>query len=85
MAKNDLIAIGTEKFAIEREERAGYRNRITIYGSTGNEYIVSQRVSDGVWCCACLGWRRFRHCKHLDSMMPALAQLDSPKSRKKLA
>lgn len=57
-----------------------YINRIQIAGSKGNLYIVSYRKATNQWCCECLGWRRHRHCKHLDAMVPTLeAALSSAK------
>ena len=38
----------------------------------GNLYTVAFRKATQQWCCECLGWRRHRHCKHLDAMIPAL-------------
>jgi len=54
-----------------------YQHRMAITGSTGNEYIIAQRRANGEWSCGCLGWRRHRHCKHLDAMMPLLKRLAS--------
>lgn len=60
-----------------------YQHRIQISGSSGNLYIVAYRKSTNEWCCACLGWRRHRHCKHLDAMMPALES--ALKSKKEIS
>jgi hypothetical protein len=54
------------------EDNDQYKNRIEISGSSGNKYIVAQRKANGQWSCGCLGFRRHRHCKHLDAMLPAL-------------
>lgn len=49
-----------------------YEMRIQIAGSSGNLYTVSRTKLNKIWQCSCLGFRRHRHCKHLDAMMPAL-------------
>lgn len=49
-----------------------YQHRVQIAGSSGNLYTVAFRKATQQWCCECLGWRRHRHCKHLDAMIPAL-------------
>lgn len=54
-----------------------HRLRMTIEGSTGNEYVVSQRMKkDGTtqFECGCQGWIYHRKCKHLTAMRPALQQ-----------
>lgn len=63
------------------EENEQYKNRVQITGSTGNIYIVAQRKSNGQWSCGCFGFRRHRHCKHLDTMMPELIRLSEKKER----
>ncbi len=50
----------------------GWTNRLKIAGTSGNEYVVSMRISDRVWGCSCPGWIFHRHCQHLDVMLPSL-------------
>lgn len=52
-----------------------WTNRIGIYGSTGNQYIVAQNKKNKNWSCGCLGFRRHRHCKHLSAMGETLKLL----------
>lgn len=59
-----------------------YKNRIQISGSSGNLYVVAQTKKNGIWSCGCLGFRRHRHCKHLEAMLPALKAIT--KKQKKL-
>lgn len=64
-----------------------YQYRIQIAGSSGNLYVVAQakshRKDAGQWQCSCLGFRRHRHCKHIDAMRPALEAASS--QRKEIA
>lgn len=55
-------------------------NRFTIESwSTDKNYIVSQRRTDGEWCCSCKGWifnhsrADFKGCKHLIDMLGRLS------------
>jgi hypothetical protein len=51
-----------------------WKYRMEIKSETSDRiYIVAQRKTDGAWACSCMGWIRFRHCKHLQAMKPALA------------
>lgn len=61
-------------------EYRGWTHRMRVAGTTGNEYTVSMRVSDGVWGCSCPGWIFSRRCQHLDVMLPMLLQA-FPESR----
>lgn len=76
---SNLETILKSKGIQKLEDSAAYRHRMEIIGSKGNPYVVAQRVSDNVWTCGCFGYRRYRNCKHLKSMMPFLKQLKAPK------
>jgi hypothetical protein len=69
---NALVKIAAANGWTLLEENEQYRNRIEISGSSGNRYVVAQRKANGQWSCGCFGFRRHRHCKHLDAMLPAL-------------
>jgi hypothetical protein len=57
-------------------ENAQWKNRFQIKSESSSRlYTVAQRKSDGSWACSCMGWIRFRHCKHLDHLQPALRQI----------
>ena len=52
-------------------DNQNYTNRFQIPNSSGERmYTIAQTKLNGVWMCACLGFRRHRHCKHLSAMMP---------------
>ena len=67
-----LIAKRTGILSFTPEAFKGYMYRFKVPGSTGNEYTISLRISDQVWCCDCNGWKGYRHCKHLDPMLRTL-------------
>lgn len=51
-------------------------NRFTIPSTSTNAvYVVAQRRTDQSWGCSCWGWRKNRHCKHLDRILNRLAAL----------
>lgn len=72
---NSIVKAAQRNGWVILEDNEQYQNRIEISGSTGNKYIVAQRKSNSQWSCGCFGFRRHRHCKHLDSMMPALLSI----------
>jgi hypothetical protein len=44
-------------------------NRVEIKSETSNRiYVVAQHVEKRSWGCSCPGWRRHRHCKHLQHL-----------------
>jgi hypothetical protein len=44
-------------------------NRIEIKSETSNRvYVVAQHPEKRHWACSCPGWRRHRHCKHLERL-----------------
>ena len=53
-------------------------NRFEIQSESSNRvYIVAQRANYSEWGCSCMGWKRYRHCKHLDAIMPMLKRAES--------
>ena len=53
-----------------------WTNRFKIKSESSSRlYTIAQRKSDGSWGCDCMGWKRFRHCKHLDRLTPSLKTL----------
>jgi hypothetical protein len=50
-------------------DNAQYTNRFEIRSeSSSNIYIVAQHKSSRWWACSCMGWIRYRRCKHLDAL-----------------
>ncbi len=46
-----------------------YTNRFEIHSESSDRvYIVAQDKKKKFWACSCMGWIRYRKCKHLDAM-----------------
>lgn len=57
-------------------DNSQWQNRFQIKSaSSGRHYIVAQRKSDGTWGCSCMGWKRYRTCRHLNTLSPTLNQI----------
>lgn len=47
-----------------------WTNRFYIKSETSNRvYVVAQNKKKRHWACSCPAWRRYRHCKHLASLL----------------
>lgn len=58
-----------------------WTNRIEIRSETSSRiYVIAQRVSTGAWECSCPGWKRYRHCKHLETMVPSQLPAAPPRA-----
>ena len=59
------------------DDNKTYKNRFEIRSETSNSvYVVAQTKKNNIWTCECLGFRRHRHCKHLDSIKPLIDSID---------
>jgi hypothetical protein len=53
-----------------------WHNRFQIKSeSSARLYTVAQNKSNGQFACSCMGWIRYRHCKHLDVLHPVLSRV----------
>jgi hypothetical protein len=44
-------------------------NRFEVHSESSNRiYIVAQNKAKKHWGCSCMGWKRFRKCKHLSAI-----------------
>lgn len=52
-------------------------NRFEINSESSNRiYVVAQRANLSEWGCSCMGWKRYRKCKHLSSIMPLIERAE---------
>jgi hypothetical protein len=53
-----------------------WTNRFTIPSSSSSRvYTIAQNKKGRYWGCDCPGWRRHRHCHHLDELgLPSYMQ-----------
>ena len=43
--------------------------RFEVESETSNRlYTIAQHKTKKHWGCSCMAWKRYRHCKHLDSL-----------------
>lgn len=46
-----------------------WQNRFHIQSETSDRlYVIAQHKKKKHWACSCPGWKRLRHCKHLEAM-----------------
>jgi hypothetical protein len=69
----DIHNIATQIGSSIMPDNKVWTNRFTIESETSERtYVVAQRRTDGEWGCGCWGWRKYRHCKHVDDLMSRL-------------
>ena len=80
--KKSLIKKMEQELDVEfLPDTATHKNRIEIPSeSSNNLYIVSQTKKNEIWQCACLGFRRWRNCKHLKAIVPMIESAAKPKA-----
>ncbi len=50
-------------------DNAQWKNRFEIRSESSDRvYIVSQNIAKGHMGCSCMGWKRYRNCKHLTAL-----------------
>ena len=46
-----------------------WENRFEVRSSSsGRLYTIAQNKNKRHWGCSCMGWKRYRKCKHLESL-----------------
>lgn len=68
MSNNELVLyIPASAERIPDDNR--YENKFDIPSETSdNIYRIAQSKSGRWWSCECFGWRKHKHCKHLDEL-----------------
>lgn len=57
------------KLAHTLPDNGQWTNRFEVRSETSNRvYIVSQNKAGRWWGCSCMGWVRYRKCKHLRAL-----------------
>jgi hypothetical protein len=70
MAKSNLptIILPVKKSNVLEDNKL-WKNRFEIHSETSDRvYVVSQNIAKGHMGCSCMGWRRYRTCKHLSAL-----------------
>lgn len=64
-------------------DNAQWKNRFEIESESSNRvYIVAQNKSTGIFGCSCMGWIRYRKCKHLTAIAPLLKAAEEAENAK---
>lgn len=65
----NLPALRKPPGSIALPDNSQYTNRFEIRSESSDRiYIIAQNIKKRSWSCGCPGWKRFRHCKHLDNL-----------------
>lgn len=66
---NEIAKINLPKGTIKLPDGDQWQNRFEIRSQTSDRvYIIAQHKRKLHWGCSCPSWRRFRYCKHLESI-----------------
>lgn len=61
---------------VTRPDDKVWKNKFEIRSETSNRiYVIAQKINDETWGCSCMGWKRYRRCKHLNSIKPMIDAL----------
>ena len=70
MAKSNLptIILPVRKSNVLEDNKL-WKNRFEIHSESSDRvYVVSQNIAKGHMGCSCMGWKRYRTCKHLSAL-----------------
>jgi hypothetical protein len=64
-----LPAVICPSGAIALPDNDQWTNRFKVHSETSNRvYIIAQNKKKHHFACSCPGWKRYRHCKHLEAI-----------------
>ena len=73
ITREALVFVANRAGATVLPDNAQWTNRMEIRSETSSRlYIVAQHKTNKEWACGCMGFKRYRHCKHLNTMLPLL-------------
>lgn len=70
MSKSNLpaIVLPVRKSNVLEDNKL-WKNRFEIHSESSDRvYVIAQNKEKGHMGCSCMGWRRYRTCKHLSAL-----------------
>jgi hypothetical protein len=69
MHNENAITVYLPHDSLKLPDNRDWTNRFDIPSSSSNRvYTIAQHRQKRHWGCSCPGWRRYRHCHHLDEL-----------------
>jgi len=69
MTTSTLPVVYKPPGAVALPDNTQWENRFEIHSENSNRvYIVAQNKKKRHWGCSCMGYRRWRRCKHLETL-----------------
>lgn len=70
---NELQKVLQQKGMTVLPDTPTWINRFEIESASSDRiYVIAQRANLSEWGCSCMAWKRYRHCKHLNAVLPLL-------------
>lgn len=68
MSSNLVVRKLAQKSVLEDNKQ--WTNRFEVRSESSNRiYVIAQHKTGRYWACSCPGWIRFKHCKHLETLL----------------
>jgi len=69
MPETTLPVVYVPPGCLKLPDNAQWCNRFEVRSETSNRiYIIAQHKTKRHWGCSCMGWKRYRRCKHLEAL-----------------